>query len=88
MAVTSIWYVNRSPAFLIDYAINPAKTHEEIAPELSQLHTVGNVIEYAADDLKTETRELVTCLGCISVETAAKEFMDTKRYWNKLISRI
>ena len=88
MAVTSIWYVNRSPAFLIDYAINPAKTHEEIAPELSQLHTVGNVIEYAADDLKTETRELVTCLGCISVETAAKEFMDTKRYWNKLGGRV
>ena len=51
MAVTSIWYVNCSPAFLIDYAINPAKTHEQIAPEISQLHTVGNVIEYAADDL-------------------------------------
>lgn len=88
MAVTSIWYVNCSPAFLIDYAINPAKTHEEIAPEISQLHTVGNVIEYAADDLKTETRELVTCLGCISVETATKEFMDTKRYWNKLGGRV
>lgn len=88
VAVTSIWYVNRSPAFLIDYAINPAKTHEGIVAEVSQLHTVGNVIEYAADEIKTETREFVTCIGCISVETAAKEFMDTKRYWNKLSGRI
>ena len=35
--------------------------------------------EYAADEMKTEKRAYVTCLNLHSEETAAQEFMETKR---------
>lgn len=65
---------------VINYARNPEKTREEAA---AGMHQIENVIQYAADELKTETRAYVTCLNCTSEEKAAKEFMETKLFWNK-----
>ena len=51
MAVTSIWPVKNNVSGAIRYACNPEKTTEE---NRISLHAVGNVIEYAANELKTE----------------------------------
>ena len=48
-------------------------------PKLSELHEIEGVVEYAADEMKTEKRAYVTCLHLHSEETAAQEFMETKR---------
>ena len=87
MAVTSIWPINGHPRRVIDYARNPEKTTEQSSEELSALHTINGVVEYAADEMKTETRSYVTCLGCISEETAAREFMEVKLLWDKMGGR-
>lgn len=84
MAVTSIWPIKNRVSVLINYAINPEKTNEKVA---SQLHKVGEVIQYAADDLKTEKQENVSCINCSGIETAADDFMRTKRFWRKLGGR-
>ena len=87
MAVTSIWPINGPPRKVIDYARNPEKTTEQGLDELAALHTINGVVEYAADEMKTETRSYVTCLNCTSEETAAEDFMEVKRLWDKLGGR-
>ena len=79
MAVTSIWPIKGRVDKVINYARNPEKTREETRKGLSTLHEIEGVIEYAADEMKTETRAYVTCLNLTSEELAAKEFMETKR---------
>lgn len=78
MAVTSIWPIKGRVDKVINYARNPEKTREESKKELATLHEIEGVIEYAADEMKTETRAYVTCLNLTSEELAAKEFMETK----------
>ncbi len=87
MAVTSIWPISGPPRKVIDYARNPEKTTEQGLDELAALHTINGVVEYAADELKTEIRSYVTCLNCTSEETAAEDFMEVKRFWDKLGGR-
>lgn len=84
MAVTSLWAINGRVSVLIDYAINPDKTSVDGA---SGLHKIGGVIQYAADELKTEKQEYVTCINCSGVETAAEDFLRTKKIWHKLGGR-
>jgi hypothetical protein len=79
MAATSIWPIKGRIDTVINYARNPEKTTETTHRSLSALHEIEGVIEYAADEMKTETRAYVTCLNLHSEETAAKEFMETKR---------
>ena len=86
MAVTSIWPIKGRVDQVINYARNPEKTHDKAG--LSKLHEIEGVIEYAADEMKTETRELVTCLNLTSEEDAAKEFMETKRRYHKTGGRV
>ena len=95
MAVTSVWPIKagkRSVAgavkVVVDYAMNPEKTTEELRPEISALHTIDNVVQYAANDLKTEARSYITCIGCMSEETAAQEFMEVKEYYGKTDGRV
>ena len=83
MAVTSIWPIRNGVRAVIEYARNPEKTTERSREELSALHTINGVVEYAADALKTEERAYVTCLNCDSEETAACEFMEVKESWKK-----
>lgn len=77
MAVTSIWPIKGRVDKVINYARNPEKTHDK--ERLSELHEIEGVVEYAADEMKTEKRAYVTCLHLHSEETAAQEFMETKR---------
>ena len=85
MAVTSIWGINGRVSVLINYAANPEKTREETS---AGLHKIGEVLQYAADDLKTETGEYVTCINCSGgVDGAADDFIRTKQYWKKIGGR-
>lgn len=79
--MTSIWPVKSRVKKVIDYARNPEKTKEESLERLADFHQIDGVLEYAADDMKTEERSYVTCIGCRE-ETAAEQFMETKRTWS------
>ena len=83
MAVTSMWPIKGRVDKVINYARNPEKTSEESHQDMAKLHTVNGVVEYAADDMKTERRAYVTCLNC-KEESAAQQFMETKRLWSKI----
>ena len=52
MAVTSIWPIKGRVDKVINYARNPEKTHDK--ERLSELHEIEGVVEYAADEMKTE----------------------------------
>ena len=85
MAVTSIWPIKGRVDKVINYARNPEKTHDK--GRLSELHEIEGVVEYAADEMKTEKRAYVTCLNLHSEETAAQEFMETKRLMHNVGGR-
>ena len=82
MAVTSIWPIKGRIDGVINYARNPEKTTEKAMAEVMAMHAVKNVMEYTANDIKTEQRKYVTGINC-SEETAVSEFMNTKILWNK-----
>ena len=86
MAVTSIWPIKGRVDKVINYARNPEKTHDK--KSLLNLHEIEGVIEYAADEMKTETRAFVTCLNLSSEENAAKEFMEVKHRYLKEDGRV
>ena len=87
MAVTSIWPIKGRVDKVINYARNPEKTAEEYLGEQSAMHTIDGVVEYAADELKTEKLEYVTCLNC-KEEDAVSQFVETKKYWQKTDGRV
>ena len=87
MAVTSIWPIKGRVDKVINYARNPEKTTEGSYEEQASLHAIGNVVEYAANEMKTERRSYVSCLNCRE-DTAAAQFMDTKGLWGKLEGRV
>ena len=86
MAVTSIWPIKGRVDRVINYARNPEKTTEGSYEELASLHAVDDVLEYAANDMKTERRSYVSCLNC-EEETAAHQFIETKKLWQRISGR-
>lgn len=86
MAVTSIWPIKGRIDGVINYARNPEKTTDKAAADVAAMHVVKSVMEYTANDIKTEQRKYVTGINC-SEETAAAEFMNTKILWNKTDGR-
>ena len=58
MAVTSIWPIKGRVDKVINYARNPEKTHDK--ERLSELHEIEGVVEYAADEMKTEKTAYVS----------------------------
>lgn len=82
MAVTSLWPIKYRLDKVINYVRNPEKITEEYYSENAAMHVIDGVMEYAADDTKTERREYVTCLNC-GEQTAAQDFVDTKKLWRK-----
>lgn len=82
MAVTAIWPIKGRIDGVINYARNPEKTTEKAMADVAAMHAVKNVMEYTANDIKTEQRKYVTGINC-SEETAVSEFMNTKILWNK-----
>lgn len=87
MAVTSIWPIKGRIAPVIEYARNPGKTIETSREQTAVLHQIDGVLEYAADDMKTETREYVSGINC-SEEFAAQQFKDTKQHFGKTDGRL
>ncbi len=86
MAVTSIWPITGDVGGVIEYAINPEKTTEESRAETAALHAIDNVVEYTADELKTEQRMYVSGINC-QVPYAKEQFMETKVSYGKLGGR-
>ena len=87
MAVTSIWPIKGRIAPVIEYARNPGKTIETSREQAAALHQIDGVLEYAANDMKTETREYVSGINC-SEEFAAQQFKDTKLHFGKTDGRL
>lgn len=87
MAVTSIWPVTSNLSKVIRYVENPEKTSEVSTAEQSALHTIDGVVQYAADELKTERREFVTYIGC-EASRAAQQFLATKNYFKRTDGRL
>ena len=87
MAVTSIWPIKGRVDKVITYVQNPEKISEEYYTENAALHVIDGVVQYAADDTKTERTEYVTCLNC-NAETATEEFVLTKKMWRKEDGRL
>lgn len=79
MAVTSIWPIKGNIKKVLDYASNPEKTTSEKTDGLAELHIIDGVMEYAANDIKTEKRMYVTTINC-QEQFAAQQFMETKRH--------
>ena len=71
MAVTSIWPIKGRVDKVIAYVQNPEKVTEEYLSWKAALHVIDGVVQYAADDTKTERMEYVTCVNC-AVETATE----------------
>lgn len=86
MAVTSIKPIKGRVDIILRYTRNPEKTTADVLAELSELHTIGKVVEYAANDMKTEKRMYVKGINCCE-ENAAEQFMQTKRLFDKLGGR-
>lgn len=86
MAVTAIWPIKGRVGKVIDYARNPEKVHESSYEEQAALHAIDGVVEYAANEMKTEERAFVSCLNCRE-DAAAAQFMETKRLWGKMGGR-
>ena len=82
MAVTSIWPITGNPGNVIDYAANPQKTTEGGLSELAALHAIDNVVEYTADQIKTEKCQYVSGVNCIPSD-AKNRFMRTKKKFDK-----
>ena len=87
MAVTSIWPIKGRVDKVINYACNPEKITEAYYAENAALHVIDDVVEYAADDTKTERMEFVTGINC-AVETAAEQFLLAKQIWHKEDGRL
>ena len=87
MAVTAIWPIKSRADRVINYVRNPEKTTEAGYDELTALHVIDDVIEYTADEVKTERRSYVSCLNCREMDAAA-QFLKTKRMWGKTAGRV
>lgn len=85
--MTSIWPIKGRIDKVINYARNPEKTTEKEQEKQAALHAIDDVIEYAANDMKTEQRCFVTCLNCKEAD-AAKQFKDTQNFWGKTGGRV
>lgn len=78
MAVTSIWPVSGRVENVIDYAANPEKTTLTNPEASSAFHAIDNVLEYTANEIKTEQGVYVSGVNCVP-SNAQTHFMNTKR---------
>ncbi len=87
MAVTSIWPIHGRLDKPLAYACNPEKTSISHPSEVGELHTMDQVIAYAARAAKTEQCVFVTALGCTK-EDAAAQFAETQAIYQSSGSRV
>ena len=85
MAVTSVWAIKGRVDNMIRYIANPEKTIDW--EEAETFHKIDNVVQYSADELKTEELAYVSYINC-NARHAVEQFMATKRRWDKLGGRV
>ena len=85
MAVTSVWAIKGRVDNMIRYIANPEKTIDW--EEAETFHKIDNVVQYSADELKTEVLAYVSYINC-NARHAVEQFMATKRRWDKLGGRV
>ena len=85
MAVTAIWDVRGKVGTVLRYVINKEKTeNREIEDYAASFHAVESVLEYTADEMKTEKRFYVSGINCdADTNRAAEQFGRTKVIRNK-----
>lgn len=81
MATTAIWDVKDNLKRVLDYCANPNKTTNIDFSEYAY-QGLNNVLEYTAQDIKTEKQMYVSCLNC-EPETASSEMISTKIRFQK-----
>ena len=81
MATTKIWSIRDSLSRVVDYAENPDKTEN---PNYSDTEIQGlyDVMNYAADEQKTEMQYYVSGVNCLP-EIAREQMIMTKKRYNK-----
>ena len=84
MAVTAIWSIKGKVESVMRYTANPEKTWSGNYGQAAQFHTLENVMQYTADEMKTEEQLYVSGVNCSSnPEEATRQFYKTKKVWNK-----
>lgn len=81
MAVTKIWDVKGRLDHPLEYIQNPDKTFNTDFDE-KDMEALADVIEYAANEDKTEKRYYVSSVNC-NITCARKQFMTIKRAFGK-----
>ena len=66
--------------------MNPEKTEEDSLEKVAALHAIDNVVQYTAEEMKTEQKRYVTGVNCIP-EFATEQFMETKERYDKFDGR-
>jgi len=82
MAVTAIWDIKGRVDKVIAYATNPAKTTDAELQYAADFHAIEKVVEYSADEMKTERCCYVSGINC-DPANAAHQFVRTKKHWDK-----
>ncbi len=77
MAISKIWSIKTGLSNAINYVTNDEKTNEDTYNELH------NELKYIANEFKTEEKLYVTGINC-DPNKAKREFIDTKKRYNKL----
>ena len=84
MAVTAIWDVKDELDSVIRYVAKPSKTWNGQYDRAAEYHALENVLQYTADQMKTEKQFYVSGINCEENPDRAKEqFEKTKRNWEK-----
>lgn len=81
MAVTSIWNIRGRVSKVISYAVNPEKTVESDLQFRADFHAIDQVLDYTANEMKTERKVYVSGINCNPVH-AAKQFTKVKKRWH------
>lgn len=88
MAVTSIWPIKGRLDQVINYVRNPEKVTEKSYQETANLHAIENVLEYATQNIKTEERKYVSCIGFSREEVAMEKFRNIQKLYGKTDGRV
>ena len=84
MAVTAIWDVKDELDSVIRYVAKSSKTWNGQYASAAEYHALENVLQYTADQMKTEKQFYVSGINCEENPDRAKEqFEETKRNWEK-----
>lgn len=81
MATTKIWSIRDSLSRVVDYAENPEKTENPNYND-AEIQGLYDVMNYAADERKTEMQYYVSGVNCVP-DIAREQMIMTKRQYGK-----